>query len=60
MDNVLHEDKTNEGIDSAAFGIELKEVGFDQFERRKAPRTNNYVSFVKSLESASVEVEFSE
>jgi hypothetical protein len=60
MDNVLHEDKTNEGIDSAPFGIELKEVGFDQFERRKAPRTNNYVSFVKSLESASVEVEFSE
>jgi hypothetical protein len=60
MDNDLHEDKTNETVDSAYFGIELKEVGFEQFERRKAPRTNNYVSFVKSLESAPMEVEFSE
>jgi hypothetical protein len=45
-------------IPNAEFGVELKEVDFKEFDRRKAPRMDNYESFVKSLESSSVEIEF--
>jgi hypothetical protein len=60
MGNVLNEVQVIDLTDTAHYGIELKEVDFTEFERRKAPRTNNYVSFVKSLESVSTEIEFSE
>lgn len=45
-------------IPDAEYGIELKEVDFKEFERRKAPRMSSYALFVKSLESSSVEIEF--
>lgn len=39
-------------------GIELKEVDFKEFDRRKAPRISSYDLFLKSLESSSIEMEF--
>jgi hypothetical protein len=45
-------------VADAIDGIELKEVDFKEFDRRKAPRMSNYESFVKSLESSFVEIEF--
>jgi hypothetical protein len=60
MDNVLNDAQAHELMDTAHFGIELKEVDFTEFERRKAPRKNNYLSFIATLESPVVEVELSE
>ena len=40
------------------FGVELKEVDFGEFERRKAPRKNKYDVFMQSSESIPMEVEF--
>jgi hypothetical protein len=60
MNNVTNDAQAYELVDTVHYGIELKEVDFTEFERRKAPRMNNYVSFVKSLETVSTEIEFSE
>ena len=45
-------------VPDAEYGIELKEVDFKEFERRKVPRMSSYALFVKSLEPSSVEIEF--
>jgi hypothetical protein len=45
-------------IQKEDYGIELKEVDFKEFDRRKAPRMDNYESFVQSLDSTFVEIEF--
>jgi hypothetical protein len=58
MENKLNDTQTKEQPYAEHFGIELKEVGFDQFDRRKAPRKNNYDSLMQSLESTPMEVEF--
>lgn len=42
----------------AQYGIELTEVDFKEFDRRKAPRLSNYDTFLKSLEPASFDIEF--
>ena len=60
MNNVLNDAQAYELTDATHFGIELKEVDFTEFERRKAPRKNNYLSFVATLESPAKEIELSE
>ncbi len=35
-------------------GIELKEVDFKEFDRRKAPRHTSYESFVKYIDTVTV------
>lgn len=40
---------------SANYGVELKEVDFKEFDRRKAPRLNTYASFVKYIDSVAIE-----
>lgn len=38
---------------NAEHGIEVTEVDFKEFERRKVPRMNSYASFLKYVESVS-------
>lgn len=37
------------------YGVELEEVDFKEFDRRKALRLNTYASFVKYIDSVSIE-----
>jgi len=37
------------------YGIEIKEVDFKEFDRRKTPRHNSYESFVKYVDTVQVE-----
>lgn len=43
---------------NAEYGIELKEVDFKEFDRRRSPRITSYASFLESLESSTYEIEF--
>ncbi|MFW5432180.1 MAG: hypothetical protein ACKE5M_02780 [Methylophilaceae bacterium] len=56
----FNEGEILEPIDSEQYGIEIKEVSFEMFERRKAPRTTDYKSFVKSMASSTIESDVSE
>ena len=47
-----------EEVTKAEYGMELKVVDFKEFDRRKTPRMDTYASFLKSLESSYVEIEF--
>jgi len=58
MEKKLDDTQINNQPYAEHFGIELKVVGFDQFDRRKAPRKNNYDSLMQSLESTPMDVEF--
>lgn len=58
MGRILKENEENHQITSENFGIEVKEVDFSEFDRRKAPRISNYKLFLESLETSSVAVEF--
>lgn len=40
-------------LPNAELGIEVTEVDFKEFERRKVPRMNSYASFLKYVESVS-------
>lgn len=40
-------------LSNADLGIEVTEVDFKEFERRKVPRMNSYASFLKYVESVS-------
>ena len=51
-------DSKLEVLDGTEHGIEVKEVDFKEFDRRKSPRFNSYDLFVKSLESTFIEIEF--
>lgn len=37
------------------YGVELEEVDFKEFDRRKALRLNTYASFIKYIDSVSNE-----
>lgn len=50
MTTVQHEDGLPELSDPVHYGIEIKEVDFKEFDRRKAPRQNNYEAFIAALE----------
>lgn len=58
MGNILKKVEANQHITSEDFGIEVKEVDFSEFDRRKTPRISNYTSFVKSLETSPIAIEF--
>ena len=55
---IFNEVETNVLADSTQYGIELKEVDFKEFDRRKTPRISSYSLFLKSLETPVVEMEF--
>jgi len=57
MANVASKSNKQSIVDTE-YGVELKEVDFKEFDRRKAPRLSNYDAFVKSLESTTIEIEF--
>lgn len=57
MATSINEDKAI-AASNAEYGIELKEVDFKEFDRRKSPRSISYASFIKSLESSTFEIEF--
>lgn len=41
--------------DKENYGVELQEVDFKEFDRRKAPRLDTYASFVKYIDAISIE-----
>lgn len=41
-------------VNTTDYGIELEEVDFKEFDRRKTPRLNNYPSFVQYVDSFEV------
>jgi len=45
----------SEHFDASHYGIELKEVDFKEFDRRKTPRINNYASFVSYMDNQQVD-----
>lgn len=49
---------SDNNANAAQFGVEVTEVDFSEFDRRKAPRLSSYDLFVKSLETTTVEIEF--
>jgi len=55
---MLNESKTNQQDKSENFGIEVTEVDFSEFDRRKAPRISSYQSLLDTLELTNIAIEF--
>jgi len=55
---MLKDSETNQQAEAENYGIEVKEVDFSEFDRRKAPRISSYQSFIESLEPTTVAIEF--
>jgi len=58
MANILNDKEAQQALASENFGIEVTEVDFAEFDRRKAPRISNYQAFVDDLEPAPIAIEF--
>lgn len=55
---MLNKSETNQQDMSENFGVEVTEVDFSEFDRRKAPRISSYQSLLDSLEPTNIAIEF--
>ncbi len=58
MGAISNKDDHNASASAAQYGVEVPEVDFSEFDRRKMPRLSTYDLYVKSLDTAAIEIEF--